>query len=602
MERAAARSSHDSAGSGGAKAAASSSSSSPRGLEYQAVSGALEFAVGLGWLAAGVGHAGRERLLAASGEQWADCELAWAAVAKTGIKGEGEGEGEGGRIGKIVAAVTRAGGAVKLAAGGTALQCKFDWMEVGGVPGVSMRSNMLAVSLALADCSLGNYAEAADRISAAAALGTDTGSAASDPDIDPDSVGSEEKEKEKDEDVDVDVDVCMSSGLSSIRHEFLRRAQTKAMAATAFKARRFEEAATRYAEIDAIHIKGDATAIGRVTAQLGAGVAVAVTLGGASASVGCNRSVALLSQGTAAGSEGAARVAFETAHRHPLSERAWHRLVNAGRACLEAEAGRDTESRKTMGQMLLMAADVIGCLDEYAVPAVTSAAAPGAASSRSSSSVSGSGSWLVEAVSGDRSRSAMSRDAKKGKAAAVGGGSTGGGSVVRVVSSDSEFSQISRGAVLTGTVLVVDYHATWCGPCKMLAPHYAALASQLGGPRCMFLKVDGDVCQGLVQGAGVNAYPTVHVYWPPTGTKLGEVKGADAGTLGRVVRESMRKGRTAREKALRRARAAGGMEALALSKEDEMSARYVGPCVADAGLLQAVKGAMEAGVTLGWVA
>ena len=45
---------------------------------------------------------------------------------------------------------------------------------------------------------------------------------------------------------------------------------------------------------------------------------------------------------------------------------------------------------------------------------------------------------------------------------------------------------------LSPRLVVVDFFATWCGPCKALAPIFAAIASKT--PGVSFLKVDIDKC------------------------------------------------------------------------------------------------------------
>jgi thioredoxin 1 len=56
---------------------------------------------------------------------------------------------------------------------------------------------------------------------------------------------------------------------------------------------------------------------------------------------------------------------------------------------------------------------------------------------------------------------------------------------------------------------VVDFSATWCGPCRMLEPILGELAAELDGVD--FLKVDVDRAQELAIRYGVQAVPTLIV-------------------------------------------------------------------------------------------
>ena len=62
---------------------------------------------------------------------------------------------------------------------------------------------------------------------------------------------------------------------------------------------------------------------------------------------------------------------------------------------------------------------------------------------------------------------------------------------VVVIESDAQFQAELGKAGATGTV--VDFHATWCGPCKAVAPAYSQLAEETGEALCFF-KVDVDKC------------------------------------------------------------------------------------------------------------
>jgi len=55
-------------------------------------------------------------------------------------------------------------------------------------------------------------------------------------------------------------------------------------------------------------------------------------------------------------------------------------------------------------------------------------------------------------------------------------------------------------------VAVVDFSATWCGPCKMLAPVLEQVSDQLAG-RVDFYNVDVDECPELAMEYRVNSVP-----------------------------------------------------------------------------------------------
>ena len=54
-------------------------------------------------------------------------------------------------------------------------------------------------------------------------------------------------------------------------------------------------------------------------------------------------------------------------------------------------------------------------------------------------------------------------------------------------------------------VVLVDYTAAWCGPCKMIAPVVEKIASASDPSEIEFYKVDVDDAQEIAQKAGVTA-------------------------------------------------------------------------------------------------
>ena len=60
-------------------------------------------------------------------------------------------------------------------------------------------------------------------------------------------------------------------------------------------------------------------------------------------------------------------------------------------------------------------------------------------------------------------------------------------------------------------VVVVDFFATWCGPCKMLSPIYEALGNEMV-EKANFLKVDIDQSIELAQKFEVSTVPTMLIF------------------------------------------------------------------------------------------
>ncbi len=58
------------------------------------------------------------------------------------------------------------------------------------------------------------------------------------------------------------------------------------------------------------------------------------------------------------------------------------------------------------------------------------------------------------------------------------------------------------------SVVVVDFSATWCGPCKALAPIVDKLATQYEG-RAAICKADIEECDSIAQEFGIRSVPTI---------------------------------------------------------------------------------------------
>lgn len=56
--------------------------------------------------------------------------------------------------------------------------------------------------------------------------------------------------------------------------------------------------------------------------------------------------------------------------------------------------------------------------------------------------------------------------------------------------------------------IVVDFNATWCGPCKQFKPIFDAMAEKYNG-RVRFISVDVDKCPDVANQYQVQSIPTV---------------------------------------------------------------------------------------------
>ncbi|WP_148715196.1 thioredoxin TrxC [Chitinolyticbacter meiyuanensis] len=71
--------------------------------------------------------------------------------------------------------------------------------------------------------------------------------------------------------------------------------------------------------------------------------------------------------------------------------------------------------------------------------------------------------------------------------------------------------------------VVVDFWATWCGPCQSFAPAFAAAAEAFVG-KALFVKVDTDAEQALAAQYKVRSIPTIAVF--DGGNELERLAGA----------------------------------------------------------------------------
>ena len=65
--------------------------------------------------------------------------------------------------------------------------------------------------------------------------------------------------------------------------------------------------------------------------------------------------------------------------------------------------------------------------------------------------------------------------------------------------------------IQSNTPTLIDFHATWCGPGKAMAPRLQDTQPALVAP-VQIIKIDVDTNQGLAQTLGVQGVPTLMLY------------------------------------------------------------------------------------------
>jgi len=90
--------------------------------------------------------------------------------------------------------------------------------------------------------------------------------------------------------------------------------------------------------------------------------------------------------------------------------------------------------------------------------------------------------------------------------------------MVKEVTSSTEFTN----SIKSDKLVVVDFFATWCGPCRMIAPELDKLAEE--NKDVDFIKVDVDKLADVAEANGISAMPTFLFF--KGGVKVSEVVGA----------------------------------------------------------------------------
>ena len=99
------------------------------------------------------------------------------------------------------------------------------------------------------------------------------------------------------------------------------------------------------------------------------------------------------------------------------------------------------------------------------------------------------------------------------------------------IESTQQFSSL----LSSSSIVVADFYADWCGPCRQIAPIYEQLSSQLSRPnKITFTKINTDQQQELAKAYGVTAMPTFMIF--KNARKIEGIVGADPKRLSAAVK------------------------------------------------------------------
>lgn len=102
---------------------------------------------------------------------------------------------------------------------------------------------------------------------------------------------------------------------------------------------------------------------------------------------------------------------------------------------------------------------------------------------------------------------------------------------VHIISANQEYEAKIFEANTSGKIVVVDFTAAWCGPCKMITPFYSELSEKY--PQLVFLKVDVDAMPELSATWDVQAMPTF--FFIKDGKQIDKLVGANKPELEKKV-------------------------------------------------------------------
>ncbi|KAJ3494009.1 hypothetical protein NLJ89_g10898 [Agrocybe chaxingu] len=104
--------------------------------------------------------------------------------------------------------------------------------------------------------------------------------------------------------------------------------------------------------------------------------------------------------------------------------------------------------------------------------------------------------------------------------------------VVKAITSFAEFKTL----IDSGKPILIDFWATWCGPCRAISPIFEKLSESQDYAGVEFYKVDVDEQPEISQEVGIRAMPTFLLF--KDGNKRKDVVGARPQELEALIKEA----------------------------------------------------------------
>ena len=103
--------------------------------------------------------------------------------------------------------------------------------------------------------------------------------------------------------------------------------------------------------------------------------------------------------------------------------------------------------------------------------------------------------------------------------------------MLTILTESSEQSSLDPYVKNDAPLTVLYFTATWCGPCKAIAPNVQAFSERY--PSVNFYKIDVDALEELTMYAGVDCMPTFQFY--KNGEHTDTLEGANAKVLEEMI-------------------------------------------------------------------